>query len=144
MRCNCGIDQSCLTDEHLFAESRELKMLPSLYKRVGDKSKSKVPSKFTLGKGHMLFFLYKPAYTWHRYDDVLWELRKRGYNVKDEGYRWDVYQQSGCLDTYKETGEEANIVRQRIIERIQSSPKEYFHYYHKRITKQEAIELLFK
>lgn len=44
MRCNCGIDPKNLTDEHLFAESRELKMLPSLFKRVGNKSINKVPT----------------------------------------------------------------------------------------------------
>lgn len=142
MRCNCGINPKNLTDEHLFAESRELKMLPSLYERVGDNSINKVPKEFTLGKGHMLFFLYKPTYTWHRYDDVLFECYKRGFNVKNEYYRWDVYQKSKCLEQYTETGKEADIVKQRIIERIQNSPKEYFHYYGKRITKQGAIDLL--
>lgn len=144
MRCNCGINPKNLTDEHLFAESRELKMLSSLYERVGDNSRNKVPKEFTLGKGHVLFFLYKPAYTWHRYDDVLSECYKRGFNVKDEHYRWNVYQKSKCLEQYTETGKEADIVRQRIVERIQNSPKEYFHYYSKRITKQEAIDLLNK
>ena len=144
MRCNCGINPKNLTDEHLFAESRELKMLPSLYERVGDNSRNKVPKEFTLGKGHMLFFLYKPAYTWHRYDDVLFECYKRGFNVKNEYYRWDVYQKSKCLEQYAETGKEADIVKHRIVERIQNSTKEYFHYYGKRVTKQEAIDLLYK
>ena len=103
MRCNCGINPKNLTDEHLFAESRELKMLPSLYEKVGDNSINKVPKEFTLGKGHMLFFLYKPAYTWHRYDNVLFECYKRGFNVKNEYYRWDVYQKSKCLHEMPES-----------------------------------------
>ena len=37
--------------KHLFAESRELKMLPSLFKKVGIKSINKVPTEFTLGIG---------------------------------------------------------------------------------------------
>ena len=77
MRCNCGIDPKNLTDEHLFAESRELKMLPSLFKRVGNKSINKVPTEFTLGKGHMLFFLYKWMYTYTRYCNCVEELKKR-------------------------------------------------------------------
>ena len=143
MRCNCGINQKNLTDEHLFAESRELKMLPSLFKRVGIKNINKVPKEFTLGKGHMLFFLYKWRYTYTRYCNCITELKKRGYNVNDEGYRWDVYK-GKYREAFFGTGKEEEIVKQRIIDRIQNSPKEYFHYYHKRITKQEAIDLLNK
>ena len=143
MRCNCEINPKNLTDEHLFAESRELKMIPSLFKRVGNKSINKVPKEFTLGKGHILFFLYKWMYTYTRYCNCIEELKKRDYNIKDERRRWDVYK-----DTYQEeffsTGKEADIVKQRISERIENSPKEYFHYYHKRISKEEAIELLSK
>ena len=62
MRCNCGINPKNLSDEHLFTESRELKMLPSLFKKVGIKSINKVPAEFTLGRGHILFFLYKSIY----------------------------------------------------------------------------------
>lgn len=142
MRCNCGINPKNLTDEHLFAESRELKMLPSLYKRVGIKSISKVPKEFTLGRGHMLFFLYKATYDLQRYTIVLQELKNRGYNVKDESYRWDVYQNCKYLENYTETGKEAEIIKQRITEKIISSPKEYFHYNHKRISKEDAIKKL--
>ena len=41
MRCNCGINPKNLTDEHLFAESRELKMLPSLYERYDEEAFNK-------------------------------------------------------------------------------------------------------
>ena len=142
MRCNCGIKPSQLTDEHLFAESRELKMLPSLYKKVGDKSLNKVPNEFTLGKGHMLFFLYKSAYTLKRYRKVLQECQRRGFNINDESYRWLVY--NGNYETWTETGSEKYKIMDRITEKIKSSPKEYFHYYHKRITKEEAIKILIR
>ena len=143
MRCNCGIDPKNLTDEHLFAESRELKMLPALFGRIGMKHFGQTPTIFTLGKGHMLFFLYKWEYSLWRYSICVEELKRRGYNVISESNRWNIYQQFNCLEQYKETGKEANIVRQRIIERIQNSSKKYFHYNHKRITKEEAINLLF-
>lgn len=144
MRCNCGIDPKNLTDEHLFAESRELKMLPSLYKRVGDKNINKVPKEFTLGKGHMLFFLYKCAYTLTRYINCYIELKERGYNIKREDDKWKPYYWCMYKQQYIETGKESDIVKQRIIEKIKSSPKKFFHYYGKRITKDEAIELLLK
>lgn len=43
MRLNCGILPSQLTDEHLFAEQRELKMLPSLFDRIGYKTFTIIP-----------------------------------------------------------------------------------------------------
>lgn len=144
MRCNCGINPKNLTDEHLFAESRELKMLPSLFKRVGNKNINKVPTKFTLGPGHMLFFLYKSIYTLNRYHQVLSECHNRNISVDDESYRWDIYQNSTSVSNYQETGKEKQILVNRISEKIKNSPKEYFHYYHKRISKEEAIELLTK
>lgn len=144
MRCNCGIDPKNLTDEHLFAESRELKMLPSLFKRVGSTSINKVPADFTLGRGHMLFFLYKSIYTLNRYHQVLSECHRRNISVDDESYRWDTYQNSTFNLDYQETGKEKQILINRISEKIKSSTKEYFHYNHKRISKKEAIELLTK
>lgn len=51
--------------------------------------------------------------------------------------------ESDYFESYIESGKEADILRCRISERILNSPKNYFHYYHKRITKQEAINLLY-
>lgn len=140
MRLNRGIPVENLTDEHLFAEQRELKMLPSLFKRVGFNSLNKVPVKFTLGKGHMLFSLYLPTYTLNRYKQVYNECIKRGYNIEDESHRWDVY--GNYKKDYIETGKEKFMLVERISERIQNSTKKYFHYNHKQITKEQAINLL--
>ena len=141
MRLNCGIPVENLSDEHLFAESRELKMLPSLYKRIGI-TKSKIPQKFTLGKGHMLFFYLKHNYTLSRYKLVLNECIKRGIKVKDESWRWEVYE--GIKDNWIEEGFEKELLIERIIEKTKSSPKKYFHYNHKRISKDELINILIR
>jgi len=140
MRLNCGIPVEYLTDEHLFAEQRELKMLPSLFKRIGFSSLKKAPKVFTLGTGHMLFGVYRPTYTLNRYNQVFKECIKRGYKIEYEGYRWDVY--GDYKDDYKETGNEKYILIERIEERIINSTKQYFHYNHKRISKEEAIKLI--
>lgn len=140
MRLNCGINVEKLTDEHLFAEQRELKMLPSLFKRIGFSSIKKAPKEFTLGKVHMLFGVYRPVYTLNRYKKVFAECIKRGYNIEDESWRWDVYGE--FQNDYEETGLEKNILIERISERILSSPKSYFHYNHKRISKEDSIKLL--
>ena len=140
MRLNCGISVKCLTDEHLFAEQRELKMLPSLFKRVGFSSIKKVPKEFTLGKGHMLFFLYSPTYTLNRYKSVFNECISRGYNIEDESWRWEIY--GDFNNSYIETGKEKFILFNRIEERIKNSSKNHFHYNHNKITKAEAIRIL--
>ena len=140
MRLNCDIPVEYLTDEHLFAEQRELKILPSLFKRIGFSSLKKAPKVFTLGTGHMLFGVYRPTYTLNRYNQVFNECVKRGYKIEYEGSRWDVY--GDYKDDYKETGNEKYILIERIEERIINSTKQYFHYNHKRISKEEAIKLI--
>ena len=67
-RINAGIPVECLTDEHLLAEHREIKRLPDVIKRwENSKRRTPPPSKFTLGKGHVLFFLYKQKFILERY-----------------------------------------------------------------------------
>lgn len=141
MRLNIGVLPKNLTDEQLFAESRELKFLPSYYKRFGKKSIDKVPEKFGLGKGYILFFAFKPTYSLERYKEVFQECINRGIRVKDESWRWNVYD---FTDSYKEEGWERDIILERIQKKIENSPKEYFHYYHKRVSKEEAIKILRK
>ena len=142
MRLNCGIYPENLTDEHLFAEQRELKMLPSLYGRLKAHDMSSVPDRFTLGKGHMLFFLYKPGYTLDRYNKVFNECVKRGFKIEDESFRWDVYPEKH--EGYTEIGFEKQIIAERIVEKIKSSPKPWFHYHGERVSKDDAIKLLLK
>ena len=113
MRLNCGIPVEYLTDEHLFAEQRELKMLPSLFKRIGFSSLKKAPKVFTLGTGHMLFGVYRPTYMLNRYNQVFKECIKRGYKIEYEGYRWDVY--GDYKDDYKEIIEKKPLQISKII-----------------------------
>ena len=58
MRINAGIPVGCLSDEHLRAEEPEIAMCPGFYNRVW-KGKSSIPTQFTLGKGHISFFMNK-------------------------------------------------------------------------------------
>lgn len=45
-------------------------------------------------------------------------------------------------DSFKEEGWERNMIIDRIVEKVMSSPKQYFHYNHRRITKEEVMEIL--
>lgn len=66
-----------LTDEHLFAEWRELPRVFTL--AAGSPAGRAVPPAYTLGTGHMLFFLPRLGWLGRRHADLTRELARRGY-----------------------------------------------------------------
>lgn len=67
-RINSAIPVKRLTDEHLLAEHREIKRLPSCYlKAKTSGALQRIPKKFCLGTGHVTFFLDKFAFSMTRY-----------------------------------------------------------------------------
>ena len=75
---------------------------------------------------------------------MLSECHRRNISLNDESYRWDIYKNSSFNSDYQETRKKKQIIINRISKKIKNSPKDYFHYYHKQISKEEAIELLRK
>ena len=65
-----------LTDEHLFAEWRELPRVFTL--AAGSPAGRAVPPAYTLGDGHMLFFLPRLGWLGRRHADLTQELARRG------------------------------------------------------------------
>lgn len=145
-RINCAIPVEYLTDEHLLAEHREIARLPwNVSEAIRSGSiKTKVPSKFTLNNGHVLFFVNKNKFTLNRYKKIREECKKRGFNVSDCESNWNTNDCSQYMGDYTPTQEDKDILIERIELRIKESPKKYWHYNSKRITKEEAIELLYK
>lgn len=143
-RINSAIPVYCLTDEHLLAEHREIKRLPSCFvKSYASGALNRVPKEFCLGTGHVTFFLNKPSFTLDRYIKIYDECIRRSFNVTDYSYLWTVYDNEKIwCNFYITTNEERKLLLERITERIQSSSKQFFHYESKRITKDEAIEIL--
>lgn len=141
-RINSAIKARFLTDEHLRAEHREIKRLPKNYekRRESKKGLTDLPPKFTLGTGHVLFFLDKNRFTFERYQEVREECIKRGFSVEDYSQNWEK-----CRDhwnTYLPSKEEEQLLKDRISQRLEESTKPCWHYYGKAITKQKAIKLL--
>ena len=66
-RINVGIHPSELPIKMLIAEHREIKRIPNCIKS-GRYSLDGIPSKFTLGTGHVKFFYNKLAYLRRRYE----------------------------------------------------------------------------
>jgi deoxyribonuclease (pyrimidine dimer) len=67
-RINSAIKVKFLTDEHLLAEHREIKRLPYAYKKRIETGKGfkDIPKEFTLGTGHVLFFINKNKFKIYR------------------------------------------------------------------------------
>lgn len=142
-RINAGIPVECLTDEHLLAEHREIKRLPDVIKRwENSKRRTPPPSKFTLGKGHVLFFLYKQKFILERYIMLRLECERRGFSVTNYRCNWQTVPKEYFEEEYEPDNEDMNIVVSRISLRIRESSKTCFHHCGKPITKLTAIKNL--
>ena len=142
-RINSNISVKKLSDEHLLAEHREIKRLPScLRKAIQCKSINKIPNQFTLGTGHVKFFLNKQKFIYNRYKEIYQELLNRGFNIEDYSNNWKEFIDTEYFNDYVPTNEEYELLKQRIIERIQNSNKKTWHYYKKQITVNDTIKLL--
>lgn len=143
-RINSAINVLNLTDEHLLAEHREIKRIPSVYSKHNNKNKI-IPPKFTLGTGHVLFFINKPFFTILRYKQLYEECLKRNFKVENYIDNWNVYENvknGHILNDHVSSMEEYHLLLDRITERITNTKKPYWHYYGNVISKEDAVTLL--
>jgi len=66
----------------LIAEHREIIRIPNTIKSGKAKVKN-IPTEFTLGKGHVVFFYNKIMYLRNRYNKLYAECISRGFNIQD-------------------------------------------------------------
>ncbi len=142
-RINSSINVTHLTDEHLLAEHREIKRMVYSYLKRKQMSNgfNNLPEKFTLGKGHVLFFVDKGMFTFNRYVKLHEECLKRNFIVEDYKDNWLQYELKYFKD-YVPRQEEHELLIERITERLLGSKKLNWHYYSKPISKQQSVELL--
>lgn len=120
-----------LSDQHLFAEFREIKMIgPSLRRSIaahGVEVYRRIPSEFTLGKGHVTFFYNKGAYLHSRFEQLKQELDLRGVQFNRDA----VLDTEGTLAEqpwfrgYTPTEAALKLVRARIQEKLALKPDWY-------------------
>ena len=83
-RISAGVKPSELCDKMLLAEHREIIRIPNTIKSGKAKiNLDKIPGKFKLGQGHVIFFYDKLKYLHNRYLNLHNECIKRGFNVQD-------------------------------------------------------------
>lgn len=138
-----------LMDQHLFAEFREIKMIPKSLRRSIDAAwdyrfykdefytdacfaavpavLSCIPPAYVLGKGHVSFFYDKGKYLTKRYEELKAELLRRGYNINvnspldPDG----MFKDERFNKDYLPTPEALAITGQRIAEKIALRPGWY-------------------
>ena len=125
------ISPSELTDQHLIAEYREITMVPGSLKRTLKSKagfrKERVSKKYTLNAGHVYFFYDKGEYLDNRYNQLVEEMKLRGFNP-DPNRRFpkEVFPKE-LYNDWMPTLEEQKIVRKRIAEKIKMRPNWYRH-----------------
>jgi len=122
------VDPETLRNEHLLAEYREL---PRIFGNVkaaiqrGETPETGVfPLKYTLGPGHVRFFYPRLLYLIHRFDRIVDELLRRGYQLS----YYSVVPLSygipeGWFSNYEPTQEAIHLNIQRINERGAFDPR---------------------
>ena len=138
-----------LADQHLFAEFRELKMVPKslarslralhrgedanpasvwAHNRRVTKLLGRIPREYVLGAGHVSFFYDKGLFLQKRYSLIRHELRRRGVNF-DENSLLDpdrVFERDARFrNDYTPTPAALALIRARIAERIAQKPEWY-------------------
>lgn len=126
------VPPSELSDQHLFAEWREIKMVPKALRRSLNARGiygvlNSIPKEFTLGQGHVMFFYDKGNYLHHRYGLLTYELVKRGINCNlhakldpDGTLNSPLF----CKD-YIPTPEALTLIRLRIAKKVALKPTWY-------------------
>ena len=127
------VDPAELADQHLFAEFREIKMVPKALSRSLKAHGvhgvvQRVPAEFTLNTGHVMFFYNKGRYLRKRYNQLRIELVNRSinFNLESPLDPDQVYSTSPALNyDYVPTPEALAIIRKRIAEKIAMKPAWY-------------------
>jgi deoxyribonuclease (pyrimidine dimer) len=125
-----------LADQHLFAEWREIKMVPAALRR-SLKTRTKgdilagIPKRYTLNKGHVTFFFNKLLFLYDRYAELTEELATRGYELTYHDPHFiffrDIPEDFKTVEWQHDDTEKA-INIERILLRISEKPLWYRYY----------------
>lgn len=143
-RINVGIPVECLSNEHLLAEHREIKRITDFFeKRLKINKFDDIPETFTLGNGHVKFFLDKGRFTLKRYLLLYNECVRRGFNVENYSKNWTVYKNKTifCKD-YIPSNIDKSLLIERISERLIQGKKTTYGYYEDKYLPDYFITLL--
>jgi len=144
-RINSWIEPVNLSDNHLIAEIKEINQLCGSY-NVSLNSKTgipEIPKQFTLGKGHVTFFMNKGLYLHNRFDLLKQEAIKRGFNIVAEFNKdmWKTYHYKDYTVDIKEKCRILDILYSRI-KSNSLTQKNDIRYYKEKIDYNTYIKIL--
>ena len=131
------ISPKALADQHLIAEYNEILMLLGYVKKYPEECK--IPSKYDLGKGHILFFKNKLRYLKKRHELLKKEMKNRGFNAKKN---IDLAEfDKRLVHDWRPNEEDIEIIKKRLINKIKLKTN-FYRYYRKNKPKNFFIELI--
>ena len=119
-----------LFDQHLIAEYREITMVPAALNRTL-KSKngldtSKIKNRYTLNQGHVYFFYNKGRYLDQRYQDIIKEMKSRGFNPDSKRkFPKHIFIANNLYKDWSPSIEDLKIIRIRIESKLKEKPGWY-------------------
>lgn len=123
------VPPSELTDQHLVAEYREIFMVPAALKRsLKSKNgfdKRRIPARYTLNSGHVMFFYDKMQYLKNRYASLVEEMKLRGMNPDPDRIFPDHDIPKEFFNDWAPIDGDFDIIRERISLRISERPGWY-------------------
>lgn len=127
MRINV-INPKYLTDQHLVAEYREMKMITYYYvKSANTKNgidESKISERYTLNKGHAYMWYNKFGYIDKRFKAICQEMRNRGNKCDYDKLNYTGIPEKAFGD-FIPNEDDVRIILDRILERIEKQPYWY-------------------
>jgi deoxyribonuclease (pyrimidine dimer) len=133
------INPKFLADQHLIAEYNEILMLLGYVKKNPKLEISKIPLKYKLGSGHILFFKNKLKYLKKRFELIKKEMKKRGFsgnlNINLKEFN------KSMINNWKPNNSDKEIIKKRLIYKISLKP-EYYRYYGNKKSKKFLIGLI--
>jgi deoxyribonuclease (pyrimidine dimer) len=127
MRINV-INPSYLTDQHLVAEYREMKMSTYFYEKSKNTKagieKHRISERFTLNKGHAYMWYDKMGYVKKRFEAICTEMRARRFRCDYDKLNFTNVDKEAFGD-FTPTILDIRINLDRILERLAKQPKWY-------------------
>tara|TARA_B110000116_G_scaffold265092_1_gene273758 strand:+ start:2357 stop:2764 length:408 start_codon:yes stop_codon:yes gene_type:complete len=119
-----------LFDQHLIAEYREITMVPAALNRTLKSKKgldkSKIKKKYTLNQGHVYFFYNKGKYLNQRYQNIINEMKRRGFNPDPKRkFPKDIFINNNLYKDWSPSIEDLKIIRKRIESKFKEKPDWY-------------------
>ena len=133
------INPKYLADQHLVAEYVEILMLLGYVKKHPILDEKKVPKKYCLGKGHMIFFKNKLMYLKKRHELLKKEMKKRRFATEKKIVLSKFPRK--LINDWKPLKTDKDIIKKRISWKIMKKPN-YYRYYGEKKTKKFWKEMI--